>query len=342
MNNRGQNVSPNGTPQNNHPNQGYPQQNSQHQGNGYNGQNPQNLNRNVNNQNPYQNQNPQANNVNNPQFQGYPNGQNQPHNNANNQQYRGYNNGQNPQNNNVNNAQYRGNANGQNLQNNNVNNQQFRGQGYNGQNPQFNNMNNPQFRGQSYNGQNPQFGNMNNGQFNNQNGYNNPNQFNPQFRTNNQNFNPMYGKRKVDNKTIGIIAAIAAAVVVIALIIFSGSGKPGASTPKGAVEGWISSVKSGDLEKMIDYVHFESVESRQKAISELRNLSEDDKQKLTMAKGLVGLVEVGETKMIDDRTAKVSLKVKGVDLGSLFGSSSGQTIKVIKVNGRWFLTENPF
>ena len=324
MNNRGQNVNPNGTPQNHYPNQGYPQQNNQYQGNGYNGQNPQNFNRNVNNQNPYQSQNSQANNVNNPQFQGYSNGQNQPQNNMNNPQYRGQG------------------YNGQNSQNNNMNSPQYRGQGYNGQNPQFNNMNNPQFRGQSNNGQNPQFGNMNNGQFNNQNGYNNPNQFNPQFRTNNQNFNPMYGKRKVDNKTIGIIAAIAAAVVVIALIIFSGSGKPGASTPQGAVEGWISSVKSGDLEKMIDYVHFESVESRQKAISELRNLSEDDKQKLTMAKGLVGLVEVGETKMIDDRTAKVSLKVKGVDLGSLFGSSSGQTIKVIKVNGRWFLTENPF
>ena len=323
MNNRGQNVNPNGTPQNNHPNQSYPQQNSQYQVNGYNGQNQQNINRNVNNQHPYQNQNPQVNNVNNQQPQGYASGQN-------------------PQNTNVNNAQFRGNVNGQNLQNNNVNNQQFRGQGYNGQNPQFNNMNNPQFIGQSYNRQNPQFGNMNNGQFNNQNGYNNPNQFNPQFRPNNQNFNQMYGKRKVDNKTIGIIAAIAAAVLVIALIIFSGSGKPGASTPQGAVEGWISSVKSGDLEKMIDYVHFKSVESRQKAISELRNLSEDDKQKLTMAKGLVGLVEVGETKMIDDRTAKVSLKVKGVDLGSLFGSSSGQTIKVIKVNGRWFLTENPF
>ena len=324
MNNRGQNVNPNGTPQNHYPNQGYPQQNNQYQGNGYNGQNPQNFNRNVNNQNPYQNKNSQANNVNNPQFQGYSNGQNQPQNNMNNPQYRGQG------------------YNGQNSQNNNMNSPQYRGQGYNGQNPQFNNMNNPQFRGQSNNGQNPQFGNMNNGQFNNQNGYKNPNQFNPQFRTNNQNFNPMYGKRKVDNKTIGIIAAIAAAVVVIALIIFSGSGKPGASTPQGAVEGWISSVKSGDLEKMIDYVHFESVESRQKAISELRNLSEDDKQKLTMAKGLVGLVEVGETKMIDDRTAKVSLKVKGVDLGSLFGSSSGQTIKVIKVNGRWFLTENPF
>lgn len=284
MNNRGQNVNPNGTPQNNQPNQGYPQQNSQYQVNGYNGQNQQNFNRNVNNQHPYQNQNLQVNNVNNQQSPGYASGQN----------------------------------------------------------PQNTNANNAQFRGQGYNGQNPQFGNMNNGQFNNQNGYNNPNQFNPQFRPNNQNFNQMYGKRKVANKTIGIIAAIAAAVVVIALIIFSGSGKPGASTPQGAVEGWISSVKSGDLEKMIDYVHFERVESRQKAISELRNLSEDDKQKLTMAKGLVGLVEVGETKMIDDRTAKVSLKVKGVDLGSLFGSSSGQTIKVIKVNGRWFLTENPF
>ena len=316
MNNRGQNVNPNGTPQNNQPNQGYPQQNSQYQVNGYNGQNQQNFNRNVNNQHPYQNQNPQVNNVNNQQPQGYASGQN-------------------PQNTNANNAQFRGQGyNGQNPPFNNVNNPQFRGQGYNGQNSQF--------RGFGYNGQNPQFGNMNNGQFNNQNGYNNPNQFNPQFRPNNQNFNQMYGKRKVANKTIGIIAAIAAAVVVIALIIFSGSGKPGASTPQGAVEGWISSVKSGDLEKMIDYVHFERVESRQKAISELRNLSEDDKQKLTMAKGLVGLVEVGETKMIDDRTAKVSLKVKGVDLGSLFGSSSGQTIKVIKVNGRWFLTENPF
>lgn len=316
MNNRGQNVNPNGTPQNNQPNQGYPQQNSQYQVNGYNGQNQQNFNRNVNNQHPYQNQNLQVNNVNNQQSPGYASGQN-------------------PQNTNANNAQFRGQGyNGQNPQFNNVNNPQFRGQGYNGQNSQF--------RGPGYNGQNPQFGNMNNGQFNNQNGYNNPNQFNPQFRPNNQNFNQMYGKRKVANKTIGIIAAIAAAVVVIALIIFSGSGKPGASTPQGAVEGWISSVKSGDLEKMIDYVHFERVESRQKAISELRNLSEDDKQKLTMAKGLVGLVEVGETKMIDDRTAKVSLKVKGVDLGSLFGSSSGQTIKVIKVNGRWFLTENPF
>ena len=128
MNNRGQNVNPNGVPQNHHPNQGYPQQNNQYQGNGYNGQNPQNFNRNVNNQNPYQNQNSQVNNVNSPQFQGYPNCQNQPQNNMNNQQYRG--------------------------------------QGNNGQNPQFGNPNNPQFSNQNgYNNPNqfnPQFGNNQN------------------------------------------------------------------------------------------------------------------------------------------------------------------------------------
>ena len=124
MNNRGQNVNPNGTPQNHHPNQGYPQQNNQYQGNGYNGQNPQNFNRNVNNQNPYQNQNSQVNNVNNPQFQGYSNGQNQPQNNMNNPQYRG--------------------------------------QGHNAQSPQNNNMNNQQYRGQGNNGQNSQFGNNQN------------------------------------------------------------------------------------------------------------------------------------------------------------------------------------
>ena len=128
MNNRGQNVNPNGTPQNHYPNQGYPQQNNQYQGNGYNGQNPQNFNRNVNNQNPYQNQNSQANNVNNSQFQGYSNGQNQPQNNMNNQQYRG--------------------------------------QGNNAQNSQFGNPNNPQFSNQNgYNNPNqfnPQFGNNQN------------------------------------------------------------------------------------------------------------------------------------------------------------------------------------
>ena len=88
MNNRGQNGNPNGTPQNHHPNQGYPQQNNQYQGNGYNGQN-------------------QPHNMNNPQYrgQGY-NGQNQPHN-MNNPQYRGQgNNAQNPQFGNPNNPQF--------------------------------------------------------------------------------------------------------------------------------------------------------------------------------------------------------------------------------------------
>ena len=130
MNNRGQNVNPNGTPQNHHPNHGYSQQNNQYQGNGYNGQNPQNFNRNVNNQNPYQNQNLQANNVNNPQ---YPNGQNQPYNNMNNPQFEGQSyNGQNPQFGNMNNGQFN-NQNGYN--NPNQYNPQF------GNNQNFNPMN---------------------------------------------------------------------------------------------------------------------------------------------------------------------------------------------------------
>ena len=139
MNNRGQNVNPNGAPQNHYPNQGYPQQNNQYQGNGYNGQNPQ---------------------YNNQQYQGYNNNQNP--------QYRGQGyNAQSPQNNNMNNQQYRGQGyNGQNPQYNNMNNQQYRGQGNNGQNPQFGNPNNSQFSNQNgYNNTNqfnPQSGNNQN------------------------------------------------------------------------------------------------------------------------------------------------------------------------------------
>ena len=271
MNNRGQNVNPNGIPQNHYPNQGYPQQNSQYQGNGYNGQNPQNFNRNVNNQNPYQNQNSQVNNVNNSQFQGYSNDQNQPHNNMNNPQYRG--------------------------------------QGYNGQNPQYNNMNNPQYRGQGYNGQNPQFGNPNNPQFSNQNGYNNPNQFNPQFG-NNQNFKPMNRGSKMDSKMIGYITAAVAAILVVLMIFMfsSGSGKLGGRTPEEAAENVISAEKDGDYKKAINNTYFESDEARTKALEKFNNL--DDGTKKERAK-IYSDMEIGEVKSINENSAEVEVKVNG-------------------------------
>ena len=271
MNNRGQNVNPNGTPQNYQSNQSYPQQNDQYQGNGYNGQNPQNFNRNVNNQNPYQNQNSQVNNVNNSQFQGYSNDQNQPHNNMNNPQYRG--------------------------------------QGYNGQNPQYNNMNNPQYRGQGYNGQNPQFGNPNNPQFSNQNGYNNPNQFNPQFG-NNQNFNPMNRGPKMDSKMIGYITAAVAAILVVLMIFMfsSNSGKLGGRTPEEAVENVISAEKDGDYKKAINNTYFKSDEARTKALEKFNNL--DDGTKKERAK-IYSDMEIGEVKSINENSAEVEVKVNG-------------------------------
>ena len=285
MNNRGQNENPNGAPQNHHPNQGYPKQNNQYQGNGYNGQNPQNFNRNVNNQNPYQNQNSQANNVNNPQFQGYSNGQNKPHNNMNNPQYRG--------------------------------------QGYNAQSPQNNNMNNPQYRGQGYNGQNPQFGSPNNPQFSNQNGYNNPNQFNPQFG-NNQNFKPMNRGPKMDSKIIGYITAAVAAILVVLMIFMfsSGSGKLGGATPEEAAENAISAMKDGDFKKSINNAYFESDEARTKALEQWNNLPDDAKNELAKS---YSDMEIKEVKSINENRAKVELK------------GGGGTMNAKKVNGRWFI-----
>ena len=264
MNNRGQNVNPNGVPQNHHPNQGYPQQNNQYQGNGYNGQNPQNFNRNVNNQNPYQNQNSQANNVNNPQ---YSNGQNQPQNNMNNQQYRG--------------------------------------QGYNGQNPQFSNPNNPQFS--------------------NQNGYNNPNQFNPQS-ANNQNFNPMNRRPKMNSKMIGYITAAVAAILVVLMIFMfsSGSGKLGGRTPEEAVKNVISAIKDGDFEKTVNNMYFESDEARTKALVEIYNQTDSNKNEVAKK---FSEVEIGEVKSINENSAKVELK----------GGGDTRPMYVKKVNGRWFV-----
>ena len=108
---------------------------------------------------------------------------------------------------------------------------------------------------------------MNNPQFNNQNGYNNPNQFNPQFG-NNQNSNPMNRRPKMDGKMIGYItAAVAAILVVLMIFMFSSSsgnpggassgklggassGKLGGGTPEEAVKNGISAIKDGDSEKL--------------------------------------------------------------------------------------------
>ena len=238
MNNRGQNGNPNGTPQNHHPNQGYPQQNNQYQGNGYNSQNPQNFNRNVNNQNPYQNQNSQVNNVNSPQ---YSNDQNQPYNNMNNPQYRGQGyNGQNPQYNNMNNPQYRG-------------------QGNNGQNPQFGNPNNPQFSNQNgYNNPNqfnPQFGNNQN--------------FNPMNR------GPKMDNKMIGYITAAVAAIL---VVLMIFMFSSGSGKLGGRTPEEAAENVISAEKDGDYKKAINNTYFESDEARTKALEKFNNLDDGTKK----------------------------------------------------------------
>ena len=273
MNNRGQNVNPNGVPQNHHPNQGYPQQNNQYQGNGYNGQNPQNFNRNVNNQNPYQNQNSQANNVNNPQFQGYSNGQNQPQ----------------------------------------------------------NNMNNPQYRGQGYNGQNLQFGNPNNPQFSNQNGYNNSNQFNPQSG-NNQNFNPMNRRPKMNSKMIGYITAAVAAILVVLMIFMfsSGSGKLGAATPLDAVLNARAAAIDGDFKKLVNNIYFESDEARTKGLAELNNLTDGAKKELVKTFGDSAKIE---EKPINENRVKVELK---------FSGDTTETRYVKKVNDRWFIEKEFF
>ena len=290
MNNRGQNVNPNGTPQNHYPNQGYPQQNNQYQGNGYNGQNPQNFNRNMNN----------------PQYGG--------------QGYKG----QNPQFNNMNNPQYRG-------------------QGYNGQNPQYNNMNNQQYRGQGNNGQNPQFGNPNNPQFSNQNGYNNPNQFNPQFG-NNQNRHPMNRGPKMDSKMIGYITAAVAAILVVLMIFMfsSGSGKLGGATPEEAVKNAIAATKDGDFKKLVNNIYFESDEARTKALEQFNNLDDTKKASIELAKTFIDMIEIGEVKQMNENRAKVQLKAKGNDLLKQLGGDTTRTTYVKKVNGRWFIEDNLF
>ena len=273
MNNRGQNVKPNGTPQNHYPNQGYPQQNNQYQGNGYNGQNP------------------QFGNMNNPQFQGYSNGQNKPHNNMNNPQYRGQG------------------YNAQSPQNNNMNNPQFRGRDYNGQNQPYNNMNNQQYRGQGNNGQNPQSGNNQN--FNPMNrrpkmdskmiGY--ITAVVAAILVVLMIFMFSSGSGKLGGAT-----PEEAVKNGISAIKDGDSEKLGGATPEEAAKNYMSAAKDGDLKKLVNNMNIKSDKARTEHLEQLNNLG--DVYKKETAERFSDM-EIGEVKSINENSAKVKLKGGG-------------------------------
>ena len=319
-NNREQNLTNQG--QTNYPNQGYPQQNNQYQGNVYNAQNQQYFNGNMNNHQGYQNQ----------QFNTQ-HGQNSQLNNQNKQQYHVYN------------SQYQAN-NGQNSQ--------FRGQSYNGQNPQLNNNTpyysgntyngqNPQFRGQPYNGQNTQFNNMNNQQqFNNHGGYIHPNQFNPQFNNRNPNFNSMNNAPRINSKTIGYItAAVAALVIVLIVFMFSSvSGKLGGATPEEAVRNVLAGAKDGNYKKIVNNTYFENDNQRSIALEKINRNEGGSKSTIELSKPFMDMVEIGETKLVNENRAKVQIKAKGNELLKQFGGDTTKSIYLKKDNNRWFVEDN--
>ena len=282
MNNRGQNGNPNGTPQNHHPNQGYPQQNNQYRGNGYSEQNPQNFNRNVNNQNPYQNQNSQANNVNNPQ---YPNGQNQPYNNMNNPQYRGQGyNAQSPQNNNMNNPQYRG-------------------QGNNGQNPQFGNN-------QNFNPMNrrPKMDSKMIGYIT---------AAVAAILVVLMIFMFSSGSGKLGGRT-----PEEAVKNVISATKDGDSEKLGGATPEEAMRNYIAADKDGDLKKALNNCYFESDEARSNALAVIKNNEEAKaatKGKIDSPKKNEDFDRgVGEVKYLDDDRASVEITIGGRGIAGFF------------------------
>ena len=277
-----------------------------------------------------QNENPNGAPQNHHPNQGYPKQNNQ-------YQGNGYN-GQNPQNfnRNVNNQNPYQN---QNSQANNVNNPQYRGQGYNAQSPQNNNMNNPQFRGQGYNGQNQPYNNMNNQQYRGQGN----NGQNPQSG-NNQNFNPMNRRPKMNSKMIGYITAAVAAILVVLMIFMfsSGSGKLGAATPLDAVLNARAAAIDGDFKKLVNNIYFESDEARTKALEQFNNLDDTKKASIELAKTFIDMIEIGEVKQMNENRAKVQLKAKGNDLLKQLGGDTTRTTYVKKVNGRWFIEDNLF
>ncbi|WP_314406616.1 hypothetical protein [uncultured Gemella sp.] len=262
----------------------------------------------------------------------------------NNQQYFGYPNGQNPQYNNMVNSQFgvQGN-NGQNPQYNNMNNSQFGMHGNNGQNPQYNNMNNSQFRGQNFNGQNSQFENINKPLFNHQNGYNNPNQFNPQYRNHNPNFNSMNSGTRMNSKTVGYITAAVVALVVVLIIIFaSGSGKLGGSTPEEAVRNVIDGAKASDYKKIVNNTYFENDEQRSIALEKINRNEGDSKSGIELSKPFMDMVEIGETKRVNENRARVEIKAKGNELLKKIGGDTTKSIYLKKSNNRWFVEDNSF
>ena len=185
---------------------------------------------------------------------------------------------------------------------------------------------------------NQQYGNYNqpNGQYNNQQ-YGNYNQQDVQFGNQQNQNNVPYNtttnniSSNKNNKKLIIISSIAAVLlIVVAAIFMFFNNQEGASSPEGAVQGFIDAFKKDDYVKANNYIYYSSKEERKEKDEKIEKLLKEDKTNILKLSVVdrVKNTKIVEVKEKSDTEARVRVSID---------DSSTVSVTVKKIDGRWYL-----
>ncbi len=113
------------------------------------------------------------------------------------------------------------------------------------------------------------------------------------------------------------------------------NNQTGASSPEGAVQGFIDTFKKDDYVKANNYIYYSTEEERKEKEEKIKESLKEDKEnilKMSVVERIKN-TKVLEVKENNEVEAKVKVSVDGINLN----------VKVKKIDGRWYLSdEYPF
>ena len=102
----------------------------------------------------------------------------------------------------------------------------------------------------------------------------------------------------------------------------------------------LAGAKDGNYKKIVNNTYFENDNQRSIALEKINRNEGGSKSTIELSKPFMDMVEIGETKLVNENRAKVQIKAKGNELLKQFGGDTTKSIYLKKDNNRWFVEDN--
>ena len=213
----------------------------------------------------------------------------------------------------------------------NQSNEQYNNQQYGNYNQSYEQYNNQQYG--NYNQSHEQYNNQQYGNYNEQ-----GTQFGNQQYQNNIPYNTNNKPSNKNNKKTLIISSVVASLLILAAAIFMFfNNQTGASSPTGALEGYLNAMQKEDYVKANNYVYYPTKEARKLADDEINKAIKEGGEKKGELSEMVERYKGSKIESIEEKGENGAYAIITIDHGK-YDVKNWKSIDLNKIDGRWYIT----